>query len=67
MGVVLNCKKVAAMYENGKTYEGEFAGVKIRFSLQNFSKQTVERFNEALAREAAKNVAEVRQSNVVYG
>jgi hypothetical protein len=55
------------MYENGKQYEGVYGGVAVTFTLQNFSKQTVERFNEALAREVAKNVAEARQSNVVYG
>jgi hypothetical protein len=42
-------------YENGKQYEGQYAGVKIRFSLQNFSQKTVEAFNEKLAKEALKH------------
>lgn len=40
------------MYENGKTYEGEYAGVKIRFSLQNFSQNVVDRFNKELVKRA---------------
>jgi hypothetical protein len=55
------------MYENGKQYEGVYGGVAVTFTLQGFNQSVVEKFNEALAKEAAKNVAEVRQSSVVYG
>jgi hypothetical protein len=48
-------------------YQGNFGGIAVTFTLQNFSQKVVERFNEALAKEAAKNVAEARQGNVVYG
>jgi hypothetical protein len=54
-------------HQNNVKYQGNFGGVAVTFTLQNFSKQTVERFNEALAKEVAKNVAEARQGNVVYG
>jgi hypothetical protein len=54
-------------YRNNVRYEGVYGGIAVTFTLQNFSKQTVERFNETLAKEVAKNVAEARQSNVVYG
>lgn len=54
-------------YQNDMKYQGNFGGVAVTFSLQNFSKKTVERFNEALAKEVAKNVvAESRQGNVAY-
>jgi hypothetical protein len=55
------------MYENGKQYEGVYGGVAVTFTLQGFNQSVVEKFNEALVKEAAKNVAEVRQSSVVYG
>lgn len=42
-------------YRDGEVYEGQYAGVKIRFSLQGFSQKTVERFNEFLAKEALKH------------
>jgi ribosomal protein S3AE len=48
-------------------YQGNFGGVAVTFTLANFSQKVVERFNEALAKEVTKNVAEVRQSSVVYG
>jgi hypothetical protein len=42
------------MYENGKQYEGVYGGVAVTFTLQNFNQSVVEKFNEALAREAVK-------------
>jgi hypothetical protein len=39
------------MYQNGKAYLGTFAGVKVTFTLQNFSQKVVEKFNEALVKE----------------
>lgn len=54
-------------YQNNVRYEGVYGGVAVTFTLQNFSQKVVERFNETLAKEVAKNVAEVRQSSVVYG
>jgi tRNA/tmRNA/rRNA uracil-C5-methylase (TrmA/RlmC/RlmD family) len=52
-------------YENGKQYEGQYAGVKIRFSLQNFSQKTVEAFNEKLAKEALKTIENERSDRVL--
>jgi hypothetical protein len=54
-------------YQNDMKYQGNFGGIAVTFTLQNFSQKVVERFNEALAKEVAKNVAEARQGNVVYG
>ena len=54
-------------YQNNVKYQGNFGGVAVTFTLHNFSQKVVERFNEALAREVAKNVAEARQGNVAYG
>jgi hypothetical protein len=42
------------MYENGKQYEGVYGGVTVTFTLQGFNQSVVEKFNEALAREAVK-------------
>lgn len=53
-------------HQNNVKYQGNFGGVAVTFTLQNFSQKVVERFNETLAKEVAKNVAEVRQSNVAY-
>lgn len=54
-------------YQNDMKYQGNFGGVAVTFTLQGFNQSVVEKFNEALAKEVAKNVAEARQSNVVYG
>ena len=53
-------------YRNNVRYEGIYGGVAVTFTLQNFNQSVVEKFNEALAKEAAKNVAEARQSHVAY-
>jgi tRNA/tmRNA/rRNA uracil-C5-methylase (TrmA/RlmC/RlmD family) len=52
-------------YHDGKVYEGQYAGVKIRFSLQNFSQKTVEAFNEKLAKEALKTIENERSDRVL--
>jgi hypothetical protein len=54
-------------YQNNVKYQGNFGGVAVTFTLANFNQKVVEKFNETLAKEVAKNVAEVRQSSVVYG
>ncbi len=51
-------------YENGKQYSGTFAGVKVTFSLQNFSEKVVERFNKSLAEEAMRHEKLVGRSAV---
>jgi hypothetical protein len=43
------------MYQNGKQYSGTFAGVKVTFTLHNFSEKVVERFNQKLVEEAMRN------------
>lgn len=54
------------MYENGKTYSGTFAGVKVTFSLQNFSEKVVETFNQALVTEVMKReIDDIRPVGVV--
>jgi hypothetical protein len=53
-------------YRNNVRYEGIYGGVAVTFTLANFSQKVVEKFNEALAKEVTKNVAEARQSNVAY-
>ena len=58
-------KQVVAVYENGKQYQGVYGGVTVTFSLQNFSKQTVERFNELLAKEALKTIENERSDRIL--
>ena len=41
----------AAKWKNGKWYTRTINGNRIRFRLENFSAEVVDRFNEALARE----------------
>jgi hypothetical protein len=41
-------------YRNNVRYEGIYGGVAVTFTLANFSQKVVEKFNEALAREAVK-------------
>jgi hypothetical protein len=41
-------------HQNNVKYQGNFGGVAVTFTLQNFSQKVVEKFNEALAREAVK-------------
>ncbi len=38
------------MYENGKQYQGVYGGIQVTFTLENFTPQVVEKFNEALAK-----------------
>jgi hypothetical protein len=52
-------------YKNGKQYQGTYGGVAVTFSLVNFSQKTVERFNEALAKEAMKNLETQRRSRIL--
>ena len=53
-------------YQNNVKYQGNFGGVAVTFTLANFSQKVVEKFNETLAKEVVKNVAESRQGNVAY-
>jgi len=54
-------------HKNNVKYQGNFGGIAVTFTLANFSQKVVEKFNETLAKEVAKNVAEARQGSVVYG
>lgn len=47
----------AAKWENGKWYEMEAGGCHVRVMLQNFRAEIVDKFNEALAREAIRKAA----------
>jgi hypothetical protein len=42
-------------HQNNVKYQGNFGGVAVTFTLQNFSQKVVEKFNEALAREVVKS------------
>lgn len=42
-------------YKDGEVYKGTFAGIEVTFSLQGFTPQVVENFNQALAKEAIKH------------
>jgi hypothetical protein len=53
------------VYENGKQYEGQYAGVKIRFSLQGLTPQVVEKFNQMLAKEALKTIENERSDRIL--
>jgi hypothetical protein len=52
-------------YHDGEIYEGQYAGVKIRFSLQNFTPQVVEKFNQMLAKEALKTIENERSDRIL--
>ncbi len=42
-------------YQNNVRYQGNFGGVAVTFSLQGFTPQVVEKFNQALAKEVIKH------------
>ena len=44
----------AAKWKNGKWYTRTFDGAKVRFRLENFRPEVVDKFNEALALEALR-------------
>jgi hypothetical protein len=44
-------------YENGKQYTGVFGGIKVTFTLENFSEQVVEKFNRLLVEKAMEQQA----------
>jgi hypothetical protein len=44
------------MYENGKQYQGVYGGIQVTFTLENFTPQVVERFNQFLAKEAMEQM-----------
>jgi ATP-dependent protease HslVU (ClpYQ) peptidase subunit len=46
-------------------YQGNFGGVAITFTLQNFSQKVVETFNERLAREAVKTIENERSDRIL--
>ena len=48
-------------YKNGPQYEGTFAGIQVRFTLQNFGPHVEEAFNKALVEEATKHVQKTEQ------
>jgi hypothetical protein len=52
-------------YQNNVKYQGNFGGVAITFSLQNFSQKTVEAFNEKLAKEALKTIENERSDRIL--
>jgi hypothetical protein len=59
-------RRVTVMkYQNNVKYQGNFAGITITFSLQNFSQKTVERFNELLAKEALKTIENERSDRIL--
>ena len=47
----------AAKWQNGKWYEMDTEKAHVRFCLQNFRAEIVDKFNEALAREAIRKAA----------
>ena len=47
---------VVMRYENGTQYSGTFAGIRINFSIENFSEKAVQRFNETRAEIALRKI-----------
>ncbi len=50
-------------YQNSKTYSGTFAGIRINFSIENFSEKAVQRFNETRAEIALQKIKGEENAN----
>lgn len=53
-------------YQNNVRYQGNFGGVAVTFTLQNFNQSVVEKYNEVLAKEAVKNLEDKRGCRVLH-